>query len=151
MTLYIRKEFNNIEDSDELDDIGCSIGLVNEWDIYHWKATFIGPDTSAYHGGCFRLNIDFPDDYPRTGPKVYFTTKIYHPNINYDSGEVCIESLNNWNINRKMTEVLMSIYCLLIKPNPDSPLNEEAAQLYNQSISKYHERVNQDVRKYALI
>lgn len=51
MTSYIRKEYNNIEDSDELDDIGCSIGLVNEWDIYHWKATFIGPDTSAYHGG----------------------------------------------------------------------------------------------------
>ena len=151
MAYYIRNEFDNIEDSDELDEIGCSIGLINEWDIFHWKATFIGPDKSAYHGGCYRLNIDFPSDYPSKAPKVYFTTKIFHPNINYTSGEVCIESLNNWNNNRKMTEVFMSIYCLLIKPNPDSPLNGEAANLYKESISKFNERVNKDVRAYALI
>ena len=50
-----------------------------------------------------------------------------------------------------MSEVLMSIYCLLIKPNPDSPLNGEAANLYKESISKFNERVNKDVRAYALI
>ena len=49
-----------------------------------------------------------------------------------------------------MTEVLMSIYCLLIKPNPDSPLNGEAAELYKENISKYNDRVNQDVRNMHL-
>ena len=93
MTSYIRKEYNNKEDSNELDDIDCSIGLIKMNGIYIiGKATFIGPDTSAYHGGCFRLNIDFPNDYPKSRPKVYFTTKIYHPNIDYDSRKVFIES-----------------------------------------------------------
>ena len=49
-----------------------------------------------------------------------------------------------------MTGVLISIYCLLIK-NPDNPLNKEEAKLYNKNIIKYNDRVNQDVRKYALI
>jgi len=151
MATYIRNEFDTIEDSDELDDIGCSIGLKNEWDVYHWKATFIGPDKSAYHGGLFRISIDFPNDYPSSAPKVFFSTKIFHPNVDYESGKVCIESLNNWNSNRKMTEVLTSIYCLLIKPNPDSPLNSEAAQLYKNNISEYNNRANKDVRTYALI
>lgn len=151
MAYYIRNEFDNIEESDELDDIGCSIGLINDYDVYHWKVSFIGPDKSAYHGGCFRLNIDFPNDYPDECPKVYFTTKIFHPNVNYDTGEVCIESLNNWNSNRKMAEVLMSIYCLLINPNPNDPYNQEAAELYKKSISEFYSRVNKDVRAYALI
>lgn len=150
-TAYIRNEFEEIEDSDALDDIGCSIGLNNEWDVYHWKATFIGPDKSAYHGGLFRLGIDFPSDYPSKAPYVYFSTKIYHPNIDYENGKVCIEVINNWNSKRKMSEVLTSIYCLLIKPNPDSPLNGDAAQLYKKSISEYNNRVNQDVRAYALV
>jgi ubiquitin-protein ligase len=148
---YIRNEFDTIEDSDELDDIGCSIGLKNEYDVYHWKATFIGPDSSAYHGGLFRLSIDFPNDYPTSAPSVFFSTKIYHPNVDYNNGRVCIEVLNNWNRYRKMSEVLTSIYCLLIKPNPESPLNSEAAELYKRSISEYNRRVNQDVRAYALV
>jgi ubiquitin-protein ligase len=151
MSSYIRNEFNDIEDSDQLDDIGCSIGLINEWDVYHWKASFIGPEKSAYHGGCFRLKIDFPTNYPDSKPNIYFTTKIFHPNVNFETGVICIESLNNWNRNRKMIEVLMSIYCLLINPNPNSPLNSNAATIYKRSISEFNNEVNKYVRQYALI
>lgn len=150
MASYIRNEFNNIEDSDELDDIGCSIGLINDWDIYHWKATFIGPDRSAYHGGCFRLNIDFPNEYPSVKPKVYFTTKIYHPNVRCD-GYICVKSLNEWIKDRSMIEVLLSIYILLMNPNPNSPYNTEAAELYKNNKDEYNKKVNEYVRKYALI
>jgi ubiquitin-protein ligase len=151
MATYIRQEMEEIEDSPELDEIGCSIGQENTYDVYNWKASFIGPSTSAYHGGLFRLSINFPEDYPKEKPNIKFKTKIYHPNIDYDDGSICIESLNNWTSSTKMKEVLYSIYCLLITPNPDSYLNEDAALLLKKDRDAFKSRANQDVRLYALI
>ena len=99
----------------------------------------------------FRLSINFPEDYPKEKPNIKFKTKIYHPNIDYDDGSICIESLNNWTSSTKMKEVLYSIYCLLITPNPDSYLNEDAALLLKKDRDAFKSRANQDVRLYALI
>ena len=148
---YLRDEFEKVEKCDELDEIGCSISMPNEFDPFKWKAVFIGPKNSAYHGGFFRMDINFPSNYPEKKPEVYFTTKLFHPNIKFDNGCVCITSLNNWNKNRTMIEVLLSIYILLIKPNPNDPYNKEAADLYKNNIKEFEKKANEFVRKYALI
>ena len=106
---------------------------------------------SPYHSGFFRMDINFPSNYPEKKPEVYFTTKLFHPNIKFDNGCVCITSLNNWNKNRTMIEVLLSIYILLIKPNPNDPYNKEAADLYKNNIKEFEKKANEFVRKYALI
>jgi ubiquitin-conjugating enzyme E2 D/E len=54
----------------------------------------MGPSDSPYSGGVFFLSIHFPTDYPFKPPKVNFTTKIYHPNIN-SNGSICLDILRD--------------------------------------------------------
>uniref|UniRef100_A0A671L013 E2 ubiquitin-conjugating enzyme n=1 Tax=Sinocyclocheilus anshuiensis TaxID=1608454 RepID=A0A671L013_9TELE len=83
----------------ELHDLGrdppaqCSAGPVGD-DMFHWQATIMGPNDSPYQGGVFFLTIHFPTDYPFKPPKVAFTTRIYHPNIN-SNGSICLDILRS--------------------------------------------------------
>ncbi|KAL2887585.1 Ubiquitin-conjugating enzyme E2-16 kDa [Ceratocystis lukuohia] len=61
---------------------------------FHWQATIMGPTDSPYADGVFFLDIHFPTDYPFKPPKVSFSTKIYHPNIN-SSGSICLDILRD--------------------------------------------------------
>ena len=54
-------------------------------------------DCEAYNKGAFKIQIDFPAEYPFKPPKLTFKTKIYHPNID-EKGQVCLPiiSAENW-------------------------------------------------------
>lgn len=54
-------------------------------------------DNSPYNKGAFRIEINFPAEYPFKPPKITFRTKIYHPNID-EKGQVCLPiiSAENW-------------------------------------------------------
>ena len=63
-----------------------------------------------------------------TAPKVVFNTKIYHPNID-NLGRICLDILKDkWSPALQIRSVLLSIQALLSSPNPDDPLNNEAAE-----------------------
>ena len=55
-------------------------------DIKIWDGT-IFIRQGLYKGGIFKFRMTFPPDYPANPPKVYFTTSIYHPMINKDTGD----------------------------------------------------------------
>eukprot|EP01005_Ploeotia_sp_CARIB1_P001647 NODE_560_length_741_cov_544.744300_g551_i0.p1 GENE.NODE_560_length_741_cov_544.744300_g551_i0~~NODE_560_length_741_cov_544.744300_g551_i0.p1 ORF type:complete len:149 (-),score=24.31 NODE_560_length_741_cov_544.744300_g551_i0:180-626(-) len=126
-----------------------SAGPVNESDMFNWKATIMGPEESPYAGGLFFLNIHFPTDYPFKPPKVQFTTKIFHPNINSNGG-ICLDILKDqWSPALTISKVLLSICSLLTDPNPDDPLVPEIAQMYKKDRKKFEETAKAWTRKYA--
>ena len=63
--------------------------------ITNWNVILLGPADSPYTGGKFIVNIDFSDNYPFKCPNMKFVTKIYHPNVKTETGEICAEAIKN--------------------------------------------------------
>jgi len=104
---------------------------------------------SPYAGGIFRLDIHFPQDYPFKPPKVQFTTKIYHCNVN-KNGAICLDILNSqWSPALTIAKVLLSISSLLTDPNADDPLVPEIAQMLKQNKQKHDSVAREWTLKYA--
>ncbi|KAJ1996406.1 Ubiquitin-conjugating enzyme E2 4 [Coemansia sp. RSA 1358] len=126
----------------------CSAGPIGE-DLFHWQATIMGPKDSPYNGGVFFLSIHFPTDYPFKPPKITFTTKIYHPNIN-SNGSICLDILKDqWSPALTISKVLLSICSLLTDPNPDDPLVPEIAHIYKTDRHRYESIAKEWTQKYA--
>jgi len=129
----INKELENLTKDPPAN---CSAGPIGD-DIFHWQATLMGPSDSPYEGGVFFMDINFPEDYPYKAPRVSFSTKIYHPNIN-SSGGICLDILKDqWSPALTISKVLISICSLLDDPNPDDPLEPAIAELYKRDRSEY--------------
>jgi len=119
-------------------------------DMFHWDATLMGPDDSPYGGGVFFLDIRFPADYPFKPPKVHFTTRIYHCNINSNGG-ICLDILKDqWSPALTISKVLLSICSLLTDPNPDDPLVPDIAQLMKTDRFRFERTARQWTTKYAM-
>ena len=128
---------------------GCSAGPIKESDLYTWNATILGPDDTPYAGGVFNLVIQFPTDYPFKPPKVAFTTKVFHPNIN-GAGGICLDILKDqWSPALSISKVLLSISSLLADANPKDPLVPEVARLYESNRAEFNRIAREWTLQYA--
>ncbi|XP_069463101.1 ubiquitin-conjugating enzyme E2 S [Ambystoma mexicanum] len=112
----------------------------NEEDITDVQVTIEGPEGTPYAGGLFRMKLILGKDFPASPPKGYFLTKIFHPNVG-SNGEICVNVLKkDWKAELGIRHVLLTIKCLLIHPNPESALNEEAGRLLLENYEEYASR-----------
>lgn len=135
----------------EVSDVYGSIGPA-ENNIFQWKAVLRGPAGSPYAGGRWIVDIEVPSDYPIKPPKLRFRTKICHPNISWSTGEVCLDILKSrWTPTWTLSSVLTAVQVMLTSPEPDSPLNVDAANLLRTGETLgYDGLVSFYTRKYAL-
>jgi ubiquitin-protein ligase len=77
--------------------------------------------------------------YPEVKPLINFVSKIWHPNIGYKNGTICIDILNDpekWTPFYTIESIFNSIILLLDEPNIDSPQEIEAAREYQDVVIK---------------
>lgn len=112
----------------------------SEEDITELHTAIEGPEGTPFAGGIFRMRLVLGKDFPAVPPKGYFLTKIFHPNVGH-KGEICVNVLKrDWKAELGLRHVLLTIKCLLIHPNPESALNEEAGRLLLEDYAEYESR-----------
>ena len=76
---------------------------------------------------------------------------LFHPNV-YPSGTICLSILNEeegWRPAITIKQILIGIQDLLDEPNPDSPAQSEAFQLFIHDKTRYSARIRQEAAKNA--
>ncbi|VDM25290.1 unnamed protein product [Toxocara canis] len=122
-------------------------GAPTEDNILMWEAIIFGPQDTPFEDGTFKLTLEFTEEYPNKPPTVKFISKMFHPNV-YADGSICLDILQNrWSPTYDVAAILTSIQSLLDEPNPNSPANSLAAQLYQENRREYEKRVQQIVEQ----
>ena len=107
------KEYNDLEK-----DKGFKVWQVDN-DVKHWKAVVEGPPNSMYEGRNFQVDIKIAENYPFMPPKIQFDTKLAHPNISPQTGDVCLNILRDgWSPALSIKAVLLKIQAMLMTPEP---------------------------------
>jgi len=89
------------------------------------RATILGPEGSPYEGGKFDVEITVPRSYPFVSPKCRFLTKIWHPNVDHKTGEVCLVDIPP---SLLLIKILIHYQGLLSFPDVDDPMDLEVAR-----------------------
>jgi ubiquitin-conjugating enzyme E2 S len=112
----------------------------------------VGPTSTPFESGVFLVTLRMPDAYPQEPPKANFHTRIFHPNVDDRTGDVCVETLKrDWNPKLTLKDVLSTIRCLLVYPNPDSSLNEEAGKMIQDGYEVFVRHARMMTEVYARV
>lgn len=111
-----------------------------------------GPKDTPYDGGNYWMRMVITKDYPFKSPSVIFLTPIFHPNIEYESGSICLDAINEqwtpvFNFERIFTIMIPQ---LLTYPNPDDPFHVYASELLLKDSEKYTHIAKSINDRYAL-
>ena len=156
IVLETRKAFVNEFLSFPLSDINdlelpktCSTEFPDPNDLLNFRLA-IAPDEGFYRGGKFTFSFKIGPNYPHEPPKVKCTTKVYHPNIDLE-GNVCLNILReDWKPVLTVNSIVYGLQFLFLEPNPDDPLNKEAAHELQNNKRLFEQNVHRTMRGGSL-
>ena len=96
------------------------------------------------------MNIDFSDNYPFKCPKMQFVTKIYHPNIKTETGEICADAIkNSWVPTMNAQYIIKMMLELIENPNSENPMEAEIARVMMTDKEQFKINAQEYTTKYA--
>lgn len=127
------------------------VHIPDESRLHDFCVLFKGPAETPYEGGRWRVHVTLPSEYPFKSPSIGFMNRLYHPNVDEMSGSVCLDVINQtWSPMFDLVNIFEVFLPQLLRyPNPNDPLNGEAANLLLRDADKYSQRVRDYVRKFA--
>lgn len=134
------------KDLAEMDPVpGTEVDLPDPNNIMKLKVK-VTPTDGLYQGATFSFDLDIPPNYPYEPPKATCTTLVYHPNIDLE-GHVCLNILRaDWMPVLSLGSVIFGLMTLFLEPNPDDPLNKDAAQLMIERPRDFERNVKQSLQ-----
>eukprot|EP01083_Nonionella_stella_P044141 118963_1 len=100
------------------------------------------PDAGYWKGAKYSFDFNVPENYPYKPPKVKCEQRIYHPNIDTD-GNICLNLLReDWRPILTVQQILHGLIFLMLEPNPNDPLNHEAAEIFRNNEAQFRRNVN---------
>jgi ubiquitin-protein ligase len=125
-----------------------NISLVND-DIFEWECQLVGPQDSPYQGGLFLLKLEFPAQYPFKAPKLKFLTKMYHPSVQLETGDICQDVVGQWGPTLNAKHCLEVIYGMMQAPDSDHPLEEGIAQQLREKPKEFEKMAKKYTKEHA--
>jgi len=123
--------------------------IVDEQNILQWQGLLV-PDAPPFSKGAFKIDIQFPAEYPFKPPKISFKTRIYHPNVD-EKGQVClpIVAAENWKPATKTDQVIQALVALINEPEPEHPLRGDLAEEYLKDRKKFMKNAEDFTKKHS--
>ncbi|KAK9334052.1 ubiquitin-conjugating enzyme/RWD-like protein [Lipomyces doorenjongii] len=116
---------------------GISAFPVSDSNLCQWTGTISGPEGTFYEGLTYKISMTFPPNYPYHAPVIRFVSPMWHPNVDM-SGNICLDILKEkWSAIYNVQTILLSLQSLLGEPNNASPLNAQAADLWDGNPAEY--------------
>uniref|UniRef100_A0AAZ3QGP1 NEDD8-conjugating enzyme UBC12 n=1 Tax=Oncorhynchus tshawytscha TaxID=74940 RepID=A0AAZ3QGP1_ONCTS len=123
----------------------CEIVFPDQDDLLNFKL-IISPDEGFYKGGKFVFSFKVGQGYPHDPPKVKCETMVYHPNIDLE-GNVCLNILReDWKPVLTVNSIIYGLQYLFLEPNPEDPLNKEAAEVLQTNRRLFEQNVQRSLR-----
>lgn len=134
------------KDISEMDPIpGAKITFPDPDNLMRFEV-HITPSDGLYKGATFQFTVEIPTSYPYDPPRALCDTRVYHPNIDL-AGKVCLNILRqDWMPVLSLGSVVFGLVTLFLEPNPDDPLNKEAAQVMVDRPQEFQRNVKESLR-----